>query len=228
MDGTDTPLCVASNSNYVFVAALDNSQSYRGRPPAVVIYKSQQLPISLASIQWTSLSSVLINGPVSNYLPMDGNGYWCAANDNGAFAIVSGVKNTDPMSSGLVPPGHIIGLLYTPPPPSNNTSGGTIGGPAAAIGFTNVATNNNYDCIVAGQQCNGYLYATPSATGGASSNFVLAMYNSSGYSFEVLDGTTKQFTSLIETSVSSTVKCNPPGTDIYRGRVTLATSIQNS
>ncbi|KAG9064802.1 hypothetical protein KI688_003061 [Linnemannia hyalina] len=204
MATTEPPLCVASNSDSVFLATLDDSQAYRSRPPAVVIYKSQKNPTSLASIQWTSLSSILVNGPIPGVLPFDSNGYWCAADDSGAFVIISGAKNTNSWSSNPYSVGHSNGLLYIPPPPTNpNSGGGTIGGPAAGVGFSNVITNGYYPCIDNSGQCSGYLYALPSATAGAPSNFVLAMYNSSGYSLEVLDRTTKKFTTLVDISVSA-------------------------
>ncbi|KAG0043253.1 hypothetical protein BGZ83_011654 [Gryganskiella cystojenkinii] len=197
---TDAPLCVASNIDTVYIATLDDSQSYRGRPPAVVVYKSQKNPTSLADIQWTSLSSVLVNGPVSNYLPLDNNGYWCAATDTGSFAILSGAKNTNSWSDNPFNTGRIAGLLYTPSPSSNG--GPTIGGPAAAVGFTNVLSTGYYSCIVNSEQCSGYLYAVP---GTASSGFVLAMYNSTGYTFELLDESAQKFTTFITHPLSSPV-----------------------
>ncbi|KAF9291059.1 hypothetical protein BGZ88_007079, partial [Linnemannia elongata] len=204
MATTEPPLCVASNSDTVFLATLDDSQAYRSRPPAVVIYQSQKNPTSLASIQWTSLSSILVNGATSGVLPIDSEGYWCAADDSGAFAIISGVKNTNPWSSSIYSPTNIRGLFYTPPPPQNSSSGGwVIGGPAVGVGFNNVVTTSEYSCLVNSGQCSGYLYVLPSATAGAPSNFVFAMYKSSGYSFEVLDRTTKKFTTLINTSLST-------------------------
>lgn len=207
MATTEPPLCVASNSDTVFLATLDDSQAYRSRPPAVVIYQSQKNPTSLASIQWTSLSSILVNGATSGVLPIDSRGYWCAADDSGAFAIISGVKNTNPWSSSIYSPTNIRGLFYTPPPPQNSSSGGwVIGGPAVGVGFNNVVTTSEYSCLVNSGQCSGYLYVLPSATAGAPSNFVLAMYKSSGYSFEVLDRTTKKFTTLINTSLSTSVR----------------------
>ena len=166
--------------------------------------QSQKNPTSLASIQWTSLSSVLVNSLVTGALPMDNNGYWCAADDSGAFAIISGVKNTNPSSSRPFTAGRTYGLLYTPPPPSSD--GSISGGPAAGIGFNFVSSNGEYSCILNSGRCSGYLYALPSATAGAPSNFVLAMYNSSGYSFEALDRTTNHFTTLIDISVSTAVR----------------------
>lgn len=203
MATTEPPLCVASNSDSVFLATLDDSQAYRGRPPAVVIYQSQKNPTTLASIQWKLLTSILVNnGHVQGVLPIDGNGYWCAADDSGSFAIMSGAKVLRPWSS-ILPVGHINGMVYTPPPP-NNSGGGTIGGPAVGVGFKNVITNGYYPCVVNSGQCSGYLYALPSATAGAPSNFVLALYNSSAYTFEVIDRTTKKFTTL--TTLSTTVR----------------------
>lgn len=136
---------------------------------------------------------------------MDGNGYWCAADDSGSFAIISGVKDTNSFSSNPFTVGHVNGLLYTPPPKANSSSGGgTIGG-ATGAGINNVVTTGYYPCVANSGEYSGYLYALPSATAGASSNFVLVMYNSSGYSFEVLDSTVNRFTTLIDTSVSTAV-----------------------
>ncbi|KAG0048211.1 hypothetical protein BGZ83_006795, partial [Gryganskiella cystojenkinii] len=201
LTSTDTPLCVASNTDTVYLATLDDSEAYRKRPPAVVIYKSQKNPTSLASIEWTFISSVLINGPIPNYMPLDYSGYFCAVTDSGAFAIFSGVKNTNSLSSGIAGYGHLIGLLYTPSPPSNGV-GPVIGGPAAAVGWSTVVTTGYYPCIENSQQCSGYLYAVP---GTSSSSFVLAMYNSTGYTFEALDGATRKFTTIINNPVSSPV-----------------------
>ncbi|KAG0036889.1 hypothetical protein BGZ83_003591, partial [Gryganskiella cystojenkinii] len=210
---TDTPLCVASNSDEVYTATLDNSQAYRGRPPAVVIYKSQRNPISLASIKWTSVNSTLINGAVPNYLPLDTNGYFCAVTDGGAFAILSGVQNTSQISGGMGGYGHLVGLLYTPPPYSYDgpVSGVVIhdlGGPTATVGFTNVLSKGYYSCIVNSEKCSGYLYALPGIT---TSSFVLAMYNSTGYTFEVLDGATQKFTTFLNNPVSTPVTPNAYG-----------------
>ncbi|KAK3808118.1 MAG: hypothetical protein JOS17DRAFT_845448 [Linnemannia elongata] len=163
------PLCVASNSDSVFLITLETSSS---RPPVVMVYQSQKNPTSLASIQWTGSDSYFINGPVSGVLPLDNSGSWCAADDSGAFVIIAGAKNTNSWSTSPFTAGHIRGLLHVPPTPSSPNTGGTGGGPSAGVGFSNVITTGYYPCNADSGLCSGYMFALPSATAGGPSNFV--------------------------------------------------------
>ncbi|KAF9025915.1 hypothetical protein BGZ52_008212 [Haplosporangium bisporale] len=200
MATVDPPLCAAANSNAVYLVTLTPKQQ-DGRPSLLNLFKSQQNPTSLDSIVWTTLGGSFVNSMAGGQqsLPIDSNGYWCAADDSGAFAILSGAKDNslypNPYSQG-----RIQGLFFNTPQKTNPTSGPVSGGPIVPDYIT-LRTNGSYPCIEG--SCNAFLYALSSTTTGAPSNFVLASYNSSGFSFETLDRTTNKFTTQFASGIPS-------------------------
>ncbi|KAK3804837.1 MAG: hypothetical protein J3Q66DRAFT_361625, partial [Benniella sp.] len=196
MSDIDHPLCAASNSDTIYLAAYTPRNSNNsGRPPILSLYSSQQYPASLSSIKWKTEAASYFNHRMfsEQSLPEDSKGYWCAVDDTGTFAIFSGTKDTT-SSPGPMPPatGTILGLIYDKPSkPSNPTFGGL-----AVPAYTPVSLNGTYLCVESGS-CNAHLYALPNATG-APSNFGFVTYNStSGFSFEMLDRTSNKFTGQV-------------------------------
>lgn len=197
MSDIDYPLCAASNSDTIYLAAYTPRNSNNsGRPPILSLYSSQQYPASLSSIKWKTEAASYFNHWMfsEQSLPEDSKGYWCAVDDTGTFAIFSGTKDTT-SSPGPMPPatGTILGLIYDKPSkPTNPTFGGL-----AAPAYTPVSLNGTYLCIESGS-CNAHLYALSNAATGAPSNFGFVTYNStSGFSFEMLDRTSNKFTGQV-------------------------------
>ncbi|KAG0338903.1 hypothetical protein BG000_003180 [Podila horticola] len=207
MSDIDNPLCAAANSNTIFLAAYTPQNSDNsGRPTILALYSTQQYPTSLSSIQWKVEAMSYINNWMfpGQSLPVDGNGYWCAVDDTGTFAIFSGTKDTTQIPNPMQPlNGTIQGLLYDKPSkPTNPTSGGL-----AVPAYTHVSPNGTYPCLESGS-CNAHLYTLPSTTAGAPSNFGFVTYNStSGFSFEMLDRTSNKFTGQVGSGI-------PPSTNV--------------